>query len=227
MDLIIGHVFSLFKNYVIERNRPSCTPIKMGFPRVLQTTDYIRLMATFPDISDITMCAKVHFNSTGDICGTLLSYATMEEVNEMLILNRAVVFGKTKFKLPENLGSPNSNQHFCLVSSFSDNTRHVKAYIAGINQFSASNSRKAQRLIKGGGYFLFGQDQDEFMGGFEARQSYYGDIDNFSIWDRALSDDEIANVYHKCGCKTEASIIPTENNIELVGAATLKFSDCT
>ncbi|KAK3282215.1 hypothetical protein CYMTET_10036 [Cymbomonas tetramitiformis] len=46
--------------------------------------------------------------------------------------------------------------------------------------------------VQPGGYVLFGQEQDSLVGGFDELQSLDGVIDEFRVWNRALSQAQIA-----------------------------------
>jgi hypothetical protein len=58
-----------------------------------------------------------------------------------------------------------------------------------------SNSRSGTQL-EGSGYMIFGQEQDSFGGAFDAGQDLLGDIAQVSIYNRALTADEILQNYN-------------------------------
>ncbi|KAK3240358.1 hypothetical protein CYMTET_49799 [Cymbomonas tetramitiformis] len=52
------------------------------------------------------------------------------------------------------------------------------------------------KAIQPGGYVLLGQEQDSFNGGFDELQSLDGAIDEFRVWNYALSEAHIAAHFH-------------------------------
>lgn len=197
----------------------------MNFPRPHQIEDYIRVKAPFPGTNEITVCGGVSFNAYGDIDGTVISYSTPTQSNEFLILKRVVSFGNVEFKLPANFGEVNSKQHICIVVTSSGDSRQLHAYLNGASRYEQERLRPGISL-ESGGFFIIGQEQDSFMGSFERTQSYQGEVDRLSVWDRALSADEVAIVYNQCGCPDDAMFVATEDNLQLFGAATLKEYSC-
>ncbi len=45
---------------------------------------------------------------------------------------------------------------------------------------------------------MLGQDQDSVGGGFQATQSYQGQISNVNVWDRVLNDEKIKEMSGSC-----------------------------
>ncbi|XP_026114327.1 pentraxin fusion protein-like isoform X2 [Carassius auratus] len=50
-------------------------------------------------------------------------------------------------------------------------------------------------LIHPGGIVLLGQDADRFVGGFDASQSFVGEITDVHMWDHVLSSSQVKAVY--------------------------------
>lgn len=50
---------------------------------------------------------------------------------------------------------------------------------------------------------------------------------SMTIWNRALTQEEVSRVSTQCACATDALIVPTEKNVQLYGAASLiSFNSC-
>ena len=50
-------------------------------------------------------------------------------------------------------------------------------------------------MIEDNGELIIGQDQDCLLGCFDEPQALTGDLEDFTIWDTALTSDEIAQMY--------------------------------
>merc|ERR1711937_248766 len=64
----------------------------------------------------------------------------------------------------------------------------------------SENGFKAGASIRAGGTLVLGQDQDNVGGGFDASQSYQGDIYDLNLWEYALSEDEVSFLYSSGRC---------------------------
>merc|ERR1712098_673029 len=76
------------------------------------------------------------------------------------------------------------------------------------------------RVVRGGGVFLLGQEQDRRGAGFDANQAFYGDITNFMIWPRVLADSEVNNIMTSCICPTDYAIKMSMDRVETYGGVT-------
>lgn len=56
----------------------------------------------------------------------------------------------------------------------------------------------AGQVIASSGIFILGQDQDEFGGGFEQEQSFFGQMYGVNMWDRVLTAEEITIMSTNC-----------------------------
>ncbi|KAL9972423.1 hypothetical protein ACROYT_G018722 [Oculina patagonica] len=52
--------------------------------------------------------------------------------------------------------------------------------------------------IKSGGTTVIGQDQDTLGGGFDATQSFVGEVTEVNVWGVVLSESDIAAQYRNC-----------------------------
>jgi len=71
-------------------------------------------------------------------------------------------------------------------------------YLDG-QQIGDGQSVSTTAISLGSGGFILGQDQDSVGGGFEASQSWAGDIDNLRIYNRALNQTEITALASETG----------------------------
>ena len=53
-------------------------------------------------------------------------------------------------------------------------------------------------VIRGKGSLVLGQEQDSVAGGFQASQSFVGEMTGVNIWDRVLGGNEIASLSKSC-----------------------------
>ena len=53
-------------------------------------------------------------------------------------------------------------------------------------------------MIKADGILIIGQEQDSFGGGFDASQSYIGELTDLNMWSRVLNATEISNLSKTC-----------------------------
>lgn len=193
----------------------------MYFPRAYQNFDYIRLKSPFSGTNQISVCANVTFTGNGYLPGTLISYATLTNPREFAIFPYTVYFGRTSFR-PGRYGKRNkAQQHVCMVVDSGATVMTLHIYVNGKVKFDTFLYVSSTSLSSGG-YFVIGQDQDRVLSGFDSSQSYTGNINNMAIWNRALSAEEVSSTYRQCACATDALIIPTEKNVQLYQAASLK-----
>lgn len=45
---------------------------------------------------------------------------------------------------------------------------------------------------------VIGQDQDDYIKGFQTSQSFKGYISKLNMWDRAMDSSEVNNLYNAC-----------------------------
>ena len=53
-------------------------------------------------------------------------------------------------------------------------------------------------VIRGAGSLVLGQEQDRVGGGFNADQSFVGELTGVNIWDRVIHHQEIARMSKSC-----------------------------
>lgn len=65
------------------------------------------------------------------------------------------------------------------------------------------NGRKSQtkiyrkgHTVRPGGRIILGQDPDNYLGGFDKKQSFVGEISDVNLWDFVLSDTQIQSLFN-------------------------------
>ena len=53
-------------------------------------------------------------------------------------------------------------------------------------------------VINSGGIVILGQDQDEYGGGFEQKQSFFGEMFGVNMSDAVLPEGEISRISKRC-----------------------------
>lgn len=53
-------------------------------------------------------------------------------------------------------------------------------------------------MIKNNGIFILGQDQDNYGGGFQRSQSFFGQMYGVNMWNRELTAEEITQMSTDC-----------------------------
>ena len=87
-------------------------------------------------------------------------------------------------------------QHVCLTW---ENTQGVtKLYKDGQFTEQVTNHATKNYALKAGGFLVLGQEQDSIGGGFDHNQTFHGRLASFNIWDKVLSEGDIATQYTNC-----------------------------
>ncbi|CAH3117938.1 unnamed protein product, partial [Pocillopora meandrina] len=87
-------------------------------------------------------------------------------------------------------------QHVCLTW---ENTRGVtKLYKDGQFTEQVTNHATKNYVLKAGGFLVLGQEQDSIGGHFDQRQTFHGRLASVNIWDKVLSEGDIAAQYTNC-----------------------------
>ncbi|XP_051543565.1 pentraxin fusion protein-like [Myxocyprinus asiaticus] len=90
---------------------------------------------------------------------------------------------------------PSSSLHTHMCFTWSSET--------GISAFWFNGQRSGYQVYRKGfivnrdGTVLLGQDPDNFLGKFSAKQSFVGDISDVNMWDYVLSENQIRALYLK------------------------------
>ena len=87
-------------------------------------------------------------------------------------------------------------QHVCLTW---ENTQGVtKLYKDGQFTGQVTNNATKNYTLKAGGALVLGQEQDSIGGGFNRKQTLHGQLASINMWDKVLSESDIAAQYTNC-----------------------------
>ena len=87
-------------------------------------------------------------------------------------------------------------QHVCLTW---ENTQGVtKFYKDGQFTGQVTNNATKNYTLKAGGALVLGQGQDSIGRGFNRKQTLHGQLASINMWDKVLSESDIAAQYTNC-----------------------------
>ncbi|XP_068030937.1 serum amyloid P-component-like [Anomalospiza imberbis] len=140
-------------------------------------------------LNNFTVCLRSYTDLTRPY--SLFSYATKKQSNEILLFKpkpgqyELSVGNKfLSFTVPEILGK---SEHVCV--SWESSTGIVGFWFNG-KPWPRKGLQKGY-TVGVPASILLGQDQDSFGGGFDAKQSFVGEISSVYMWDTGISDSEV------------------------------------
>nr|XP_006130647.1 pentraxin-4 [Pelodiscus sinensis] len=132
--------------------------------------------------------------------GTILSYATEENDNKLVLHGRNTappgaihfVIGDPAFReLPVGRLLDGRWHHVCVIWS----SLQGKFWFYVDRRLAALGSRFQEGYeIPPGGSLILGQEQDVVGGGFDPSEAFVGRLAGFAIWDRALTPGEVSSI---------------------------------
>ncbi|XP_076806633.1 neuronal pentraxin-1-like [Clavelina lepadiformis] len=178
-----------------------CPASSFEFPPSPSVQDYVDYQFHVPGMREFTMCMWLEIPQADlDVSVTaIVSYAVSGEDNEVFLLVRN---GVLRLILSDDSDdfywspppSP-AKSHICVWAS--SDTNVVGLAVDGIMR---ENITLAHNPTRSGGRLFLGQDQDSLGGGLDANQAFNGNLTNFFIWPRILSQDEIGDIAWQCHC---------------------------
>ncbi|XP_049493194.1 pentraxin-4 [Panthera uncia] len=182
-----------------ERPGETCNvgPV-LVFPNA-STQNVAFLSPGFPaGLRALSVCSWVRVAS-GHL-GTLLSYATEENDNKLVLHGRdSLVPGSVHFvigdpafrELPLQPLLDGRWHHVCVIwtSTLGRYRLHVDRRLVA----TGSRFREGYEIPPGGSLVL-GQEQDSVGGGFDSSEAFVGSVAGLAIWDRALVPGEVASL---------------------------------
>ncbi|XP_020862214.1 pentraxin-4 [Phascolarctos cinereus] len=149
-------------------------------------------------LRELSICTWVRTSSS--YLGTLLSYATEENDNKLVLHGRdTLVYGTIHFvigdpafrELPVGLLLDGRWHHMCVIWS----SIRGKYWFYVDRRLVAIGSRFREGYeIPPGGILVLGQEQDTMGGGFDSSEAFVGSLAGLTVWDRALSPGEVSSV---------------------------------
>ncbi|XP_058716410.1 mucosal pentraxin-like isoform X2 [Poecile atricapillus] len=145
-------------------------------------------------LNNFTVCLRSFTDLTRPY--SLFSYATEKQSNEILLFKPkpgqyelAVGNKLLFFTVPVSLGE---SEHVCV--SWESSTGIVGFWFNG-KPWPRKGLQKGY-TVGVPASILLGQDQDSFGGGFEAKQSFVGEISSVYMWDTGISSSEVLWAMH-------------------------------
>ncbi|NWI43755.1 MPTX protein, partial [Picathartes gymnocephalus] len=164
------------------------------FPQESQTA-HVKVTAKLEQpLNNFTVCLRSFTDLTRP--HSLFSYATKKQSNEILLFKpqpgkyELTVGNKVLFfTVPTSLGE---SEHVCV--SWESSTGIVGFWFNG-KPWPRKGLQKGY-TVGVPASILLGQDQDSFEGGFEAQQSFVGEISSVYMWDMGISTSEVVSAMY-------------------------------
>uniref|UniRef100_A0A8P4GRE4 Pentraxin family member n=1 Tax=Dicentrarchus labrax TaxID=13489 RepID=A0A8P4GRE4_DICLA len=160
------------------------------------STSYVEMTPLKPlNLSAFTLCMRVATELSGEREIILFAYRTQhyDELNVWRELDGRLSFYLSGhcvlFKTPE-LGPMET--HLCFTWDSSSGAAAV--FVDG--RKSLTKIYRKGHVIRSGGKVILGQDPDAYLGNFEAKQSFVGEIGDVNMWDTVLSDSTIRDMFN-------------------------------
>ncbi|XP_055504310.1 mucosal pentraxin-like [Leucoraja erinacea] len=139
-------------------------------------------------LTAFTVCFKAASEATHSY--SLLSYATSFSDNELLIWEESktqlwLYLGNfvTEFYIPDM----NSLLRHIYVT-WESQRGEITVWVNGRRRVRKVGGKG--QVVKGSGQFILGQEQDSVGGGFDASQSFVGEITDVHLWDHVLQPND-------------------------------------
>uniref|UniRef100_UPI003AAB84F4 C-reactive protein-like n=1 Tax=Centroberyx gerrardi TaxID=166262 RepID=UPI003AAB84F4 len=142
-----------------------------------------------------TLCMRVATELSGEREVILFAYRTgdFDELNVWRELDGRLSFYLSGdgvfFQVPE-LGALET--HLCVT--WDSRSGAAALYMDG--RRSLRKIYKKGHQVRPGGKVILGQDPDNFLGSFDAKQSFIGEISDVNMWDSVLSSGTIQDLYN-------------------------------
>ncbi|XP_066265973.1 uncharacterized protein [Branchiostoma lanceolatum] len=162
----------------------------LTFPEPRAAGNYARLDITTP-AGLVALTACVQLRTTNTATGSVFSYASQQEHNEIMLWNNGgssynfIINGIESPSTAVNLDILDGKCHMVCGTWESQDGRWA-IYVDGIEIASASGLAVGH-VIRTPGVWILAQEQDSMGGAFDAEQAYSGDLSCFNVWDRVLS----------------------------------------
>ncbi|KAM4534532.1 C-reactive protein-like [Fundulus diaphanus] len=154
-------------------------------------TSYVEMIPQKPlSLKAFTLCMRVATELSGRREIILFAYRTrdFDELNVWRELDGRLSFylsGDGVFFQVPGLGALQT--HLCVTWDSSSGAAAL--FIDG--RKSLTKIYRKGHTIRGGGRVLLGQDPDNYLGGFDAKQSFVGEISDVNLWDYVLPDTAV------------------------------------
>ncbi|KAJ8253956.1 hypothetical protein COCON_G00205680 [Conger conger] len=182
-------------------------------------------------VHELSICTWLKVGAGARYMGTLLSYATEDNDNKLVLYGRNstrrgsldFVIGDPVYRELPVEGMLDGNwHHLCVVwSSIEGRFWH---YTDRRLTSTGSRFRKGYEIPSGGAVVL-GQEQDAVGGGFDEAEAFVGSLAGFAVWNRALSPGEVSEVATGRGLP-RGTILTLDDIQQPNGNVRLQHCDC-
>uniref|UniRef100_UPI001EAEF277 trichohyalin-like n=1 Tax=Oncorhynchus gorbuscha TaxID=8017 RepID=UPI001EAEF277 len=203
LQLPVRHKIPL--QHIPRREATICNVDSMLLFPSASSENYVTFSRSFPALPELSVC--LWFRVDVGYVGTLLSYATEDNDNKLVLYgrnssssssstpNRATldfVVGDPAYReLPVDSVLDGCWHHLCVLwSSIQGRFWH---YTDRRLTSAGSGFRKGYE-VPGGGIVVLGAEQDSQGGGFDPNEGFVGRLAGFTVWDRVLSPGEVTGV---------------------------------
>jgi len=148
------------------------------------------ILPGYNGLPSTTFTIEVEVATTATNDSTAFSYARPGQLNEIILFDMAsfrVYIGGAYVNT--GLAFNDGAEHRVSVT-WDSASGDLAVYDNG--ELAYSGSLRQGYSLTDGGTLVLGQEQDSLGGGFDPNQSFDGEINSLRIWERALTDEEIA-----------------------------------
>ncbi|XP_019623047.1 PREDICTED: uncharacterized protein LOC109469107 [Branchiostoma belcheri] len=191
-------------NYPVGRvriyGRGDCCGEHLTFPPPLSADNYASMRLKGNDtLDEFTLCFRLRTDA--GVSGTIISYATSEQSNEILLyaINQQTthhLFINSRYATKLDLGVLDGEwHHVCITWTSGRGLWNI--YVDGQVKENGTRMVVGHR-VPTNGIMVLGQDQDSLGGGFQKFQAYTGDLSGVNMWSKVLSPAEVNDVMAGC-----------------------------
>ncbi|KAL4659086.1 pentraxin-4 [Arapaima gigas] len=192
--------------------------------------NYVTFKKSFlSSIHELSVCMWLRVDTT--YVGTLLSYATEENDNKLVLYGRNssrlqsvdFVIGDPAYReLPVDTILDGHWHHFCVIWSSIEGR-----FWQYVDRRLTSTGSKFQKgyEISAGGSLVLGQEQDSVGGSFDEAEAFVGRVAGFAVWDRALNPGEVLGIATGRGLP-RGSVLTMDDVDQVRGSVQMVSCEC-
>lgn len=176
---------------------PNDYVVTFGASDTFGTSEYALLEGkTIPNLTEFTFCFWMNTDDLANY-GTVLSYATQSEDNELTFTDYGGFVLSVKGQKVVTDITANDGTWTFLCAGWKSPLGLWAVFVNG--DLVDSGGRLAENeKIEGGGLLVLGQEQDTLGGLFSAAESFRGQLTRLNIWSTFLGQAEINRVMNSC-----------------------------